>query len=374
MNQASSTKTNHAQSLLTFIVTLALCLLLAACNVYISTPSTTSSGGSGIGSSTGTGSNSCQSNCIVGSGVHGVRVFVEPDAGEQPIVNAIDSAQKSVWVEMYLLSDRNVIRALEDAANRSLDVRVMLEPHPVGGSPPARTIDQLTAAGVKAQDTDPAFSLTHEKGMIIDGTTAYIMTSNFTRSALGGYGSGSSYQNNREYDIVDTNPQDVQAVITIFNADWNRTTAQFNDPNLVVSPVNSRSDFTSLINSAHHTLLIEAEEMQDSSIEQAIVSAAQRGVQIQVILPAPSGSSSDTNSQGIDNIKQGGIQVREDPRLYMHAKIIVVDGKEAFVGSENISSQSLDQNRELGIIVSDPDVLNTLEQTFQGDWGDSHSV
>src|SRR5712692_10914796 len=108
MNQASSTKTNHAQSLLTFIVTLALCLLLAGCNVYISTPSTTSPGGSGIGSSSGTGSNSCQSNCIVGSGAHGVRVFVEPDAGEQPIVNAIDSAQKSVWVEMYLLSDRNV--------------------------------------------------------------------------------------------------------------------------------------------------------------------------------------------------------------------------------------------------------------------------
>ncbi len=372
MNQASSTKTNHTQSLLTFIVTFALCLLLAGCTVYISTPSITSPGGSGIGSSTS--SNSCQSNCIVGSGAHGVRVFVEPAAGEQPIINAIDSAQKSVWVEMYLLSDRNVIRALEDAASRSLDVRVMLEPHPFGGSPPARTIDQLTAAGVKAQETDPAFALTHEKGMIIDGTTAYIMTSNFTRSALGGYGSGSRYQDNREYDIVDTNPQDVQAVIAIFNADWNRTTAQFNDPNLVVSPVNSRNDFTSLINSAHHTLLIEAEEMQDSSIEQAIVSAAQRGVHVQVILPAPSSSSGDSNSQGIDNIKQGGIQVREDPRLYMHAKIIVVDGHEAFVGSENISSYSLDQNRELGIIVSDQDVLNTLEQIFQGDWGDSQSV
>src|SRR5579864_2295218 len=198
MNQASSTKTNHAQSLLTFTVTLALCLLLAGCNVSISTPSTTSPGGIGIGSSSG--SNSCQSNCIVGSGANGVRVFVEPAAGEQPIINAIDSAQKSVWVEMYLLSDRNVIRALEDAANRSLDVRVMLEPHPFGGSPPARTIDQLTAAGVKAQETDPAFALTHEKGMIIDGTTAYIMTSNFTRSALGGYGSGSSYPSNREYD------------------------------------------------------------------------------------------------------------------------------------------------------------------------------
>jgi cardiolipin synthase len=113
-------------------------------------------------------------------------------------------------------------------------------------------------------------------------------------------------------------------MIDIFNADWNRTTAQFNDSNLVVSPVNSRSDFTSLISSAHHTLLIEAEEMQDSVIEQAIAGTAQRGVHVQVILPSPRGSSGDSNSSGIDVIKQAGVQVREDSRLDMHAKIIVV--------------------------------------------------
>jgi cardiolipin synthase A/B len=68
------------------------------------------------------------------------------------------------------------------------------------------------------------------------------------------------------------------------------------------------------------------------------------------------------------------VQVKEDPQLYMHAKIIVVDGKTAFVGSENISSQSLDQNRELGIIVSDAGVLSTLQSTFQKDWTVSRSV
>ena len=68
------------------------------------------------------------------------------------------------------------------------------------------------------------------------------------------------------------------------------------------------------------------------------------------------------------------MQVKEDPRLYMHAKIIVVDGRRAFVGSENISAQSLDQNRELGIIVADSSVLSTLQQTFLQDWSDSYSV
>ncbi len=352
---------SSSKTALMYLVAVALCVLLSACDVTISVPT------SGSGSSN---SSQCVSNCTVGSGVQGVQVFVEPDAGEHVITDAIRSAKKSVWVEIYLLTDRNVISALEEDANQGIDVRVMLEPHPSGGSSSLRTIDQLKAAGIKAEETSPDFTLTHEKGMIIDGSTAFIMTSNFTLSALG----GSRSVTNREYDIIDTNPQDVQAVTAIFTADWNRTTANFNDPNLVVSPINSRNDFTSLINSAHHTLLIEAEEMQDSDIEQAIVSAAQRGVQVQVILPSASGSSSDTNSSGIDAIKQGNVQVREDPRLYMHAKIIVVDGKEAFVGSENISTQSLDRNRELGIIVSEQGVISTLKQTFQQDWGDSQSV
>jgi phosphatidylserine/phosphatidylglycerophosphate/cardiolipin synthase-like enzyme len=58
----------------------------------------------------------------------------------------------------------------------------------------------------------------------------------------------------------------------------------------------------------------------------------------------------------------------------MHAKIIIVDGRIAFVGSENISAQSLDQNRELGIIVSDSSVLDKLQTTFQSDWAVSQNV
>lgn len=351
---------NSIKPLLIFFCISLVCFALAGCGFNFS-----------FGASS---TNLCQSNCAGGSGAQGVRVYVEPDDGESVITGAIRSASKSVWLEIYILSDRNVMRALEEAANSGLDVRVMLEPHPVGGgSSVTRTLDELKAAGVKAQYSSPDFRLTHEKGMVVDGSTVYIMTSNFSRAALGG-SSGSSGTRNREYGIIDSNPQDVQAVMAIFTADWNHTGAQFNDANLVVSPVNSRSVFMSLIGSAQHSLLVEAEEMNDSAIEQALVSAASRGVQIEIILPAPSRSSGDSNSQGIAAIKQSNITVREDPQLYMHAKIIVADGIKAFVGSENISTQSLDQNRELGILVSDTTVLSKLQSTFQNDWGVSQGV
>ncbi len=298
-------------------------------------------------------------------GAQSLQVFVEPEAGETPILNGINNAQKSVWLEMYLMTDTNVIQALENDAKRGLDVRVMLDPAPYGGGSPQATLNALTSAGAKAQISNPSFTYTHEKGMIIDGTTAYIMTSNFSASAI-------STGKNREYDIIDSTPQDVQGTIDIFNADWNRTAEHVTDPSLVISPDNSRNDFVTFINSAKSSLIIEAEEMNDSTVEQAIASAAQRGVNVQVILPAPSGST-DSNAAGIAVIKAGGAQVKEDPKLYMHAKMMVADGTNAYVGSINISSTSFDKNRELGVLFTDPSIISTLQQTFQTDWGVSQS-
>lgn len=361
---------NKKEAFSTLLTLILVCFSLAGCGVDIST-------GGNNPFSQGS-SDSCSGTCTTSSGAtQGLQVFVEPDAGDSVITSAIQGAQKSVWVEMYLLTDRKIINALEEAAHNHIDVRVMLETHPYGGGgvSPTETLDRLQAAGVQTKSTNPAFALTHEKGMVIDNKTAYITTANYTLAALG----SSRSTENREYGIIDTNPQDVQSVADIFTADWNRSSFQLSDPNLVVSPINSRTTFESLIDNAHKSLQIEAEEMQDSAIEQALTRAAQRGVQVQVILPSSNSTSSesagsDSNSQGIQTIKQGGVQVEEDTHLYMHAKIIVVDGQKAFVGSENISTASLEQNRELGIVVSDQGVLHTLQQTFQQDWQGSRAV
>jgi cardiolipin synthase A/B len=295
-------------------------------------------------------------------------VFVEPAAGQTPILNAINTATTSVYVELYLLTDTNVITALESAAKRGLDVRVMLDPDPygVGTTKPAQTLSALSKAGAQTEDASSSFTYTHEKGMVIDGKTAYIMTCNFTLAALG----GSSSTKNREYGIIDTETTDVKTVLGIFNADWKRASYTLTDDDIVLSPVNSRSDFVALINTAQSSLKIEAEEMQDSSVEQAIVNAQARGVTVQVILPSPASG----NTAGITTLKNGGVSVFEDTSYYMHAKLIIVDGTEAFVGSENISTNSLNNNRELGLLISKANVITTLASTFSTDLSQSKAA
>jgi phosphatidylserine/phosphatidylglycerophosphate/cardiolipin synthase-like enzyme len=307
--------------------------------------------------------------CAVGSGASKLQLVVEPDDGVRPITDAIRAAQRSIWVEVYLFTDTPVIDALEDAANRGLDVRVMLEPHPVESSPVSvqETLDKLKAAGIKVSQTNPAFQLTHAKFMLIDGSALFLMTANLSKAALGGSKAGTT---NREYILEDSEVQDIQEAQNIFSADWNRTTPTLSDANLIVSPINARVKLLALINSARSSLLIENEEMQDQQIEDALAQAARRGVGIQVVLPAATGRQ-DSNAAGVALLRQAGISVRYDTKLYMHAKLMIVDGARAYVGSENFSTASLDLNREVGLIVAAPEIIQNLETTFISDYATS---
>ncbi len=73
-----------------------------------------------------------------------------------------------------------------------------------------------------------------------------------------------------------------------------------------------------------------------------------------------------------DALSAAGVAVRtyadSSSVLYIHAKAIVVDGRQAFVGSENFSTASLDYNRELGLITGAPGVVATVAATLAGDW------
>jgi cardiolipin synthase A/B len=308
------------------------------------------------------------SSCAIGSGANNLQMYIEPDAGVTPVTNAIRAAQHSVWLEIYILTDTPVINALEDDANRGLDVRVMLDPHPLGFSSTSvqETLDKLKAAGIKTNTANPAFAFTHAKFMLIDGSALFLMTSNFSQAALG----GSKSATNREYLLDDSGTQDVQEAQSIFTNDWNRTTPALSDANLVVSPVNARSKLLALINSARSSLSIEDEEMLDTQSENAMAQAASRGVKVEVVLPAPSGSS-DSSAAGIAFLRKANVSVREDSKLYIHAKLVLVDGGKAFVGSENFSSTSLDKNRELGLVIADPTILQALQTTFMTDYAAS---
>ncbi len=287
------------------------------------------------------------------------QIFVEPRDGYQPVLDALNSAQSSIFVEMYLITDRNVINALKNASSRGVNVRVLLEDWSYGSPADFRAVmDSLNSSGVSVQVSSPAFRLTHEKAIVIDRKIALIMTLNQAYSA---------YTKNREFGLIDYNTTDAAEIASAFEADWNRTAPNLSDPNLVWSPTNSRDRIVSLIDSAKKSLEIENEEMQDREVEDYLISAAKRGVNVKVVM-SPSTSKNDPNAPGRNALIKGGVEVRLVKNPYIHAKIIIADGLKAFIGSENFSPTSLDKNRELGILVDNSGILQVLSSTFSDDW------
>jgi phosphatidylserine/phosphatidylglycerophosphate/cardiolipin synthase-like enzyme len=281
-------------------------------------------------------------------------VFIEPGDGRAPLLDEIVAARVAIDLEVYIITDEIILAALEDAQRRGVRVRVILEEHPFGGGGGQEAIfARLENAGIAVRWGNPVFRFTHIKAMTIDGEIAIIMNQNITQSA---------FTTNRDFGVVTNEPAAVRTAAAIFEADWTRGAEPPPAP-LVVSPSNAREQLLGLVHGARTSLALYAEVLRDPELLDALIAAEARGVQVRLVIsPSPEFAAER------ERLAAAGVEIRLASSLYIHAKAIIADGERAFVGSQNLSATSLDQNRELGIIVDDPINLARLTRTFEIDF------
>ncbi len=134
------------------------------------------------------------------------------------------------------------------------------------------------------------------------------------------------------------------------------------------SPDNSRERINRVIEKATGTLDVYAEIVVDDQQVDLLAQAAKRGVKVRLITSPSSGEDTSSSAPGLDALQSGGVKVRLVSSPYTHAKAFVADGALAFVGSENISTASLDFNRELGVVLADRDAIQRISAAFERDW------
>jgi phosphatidylserine/phosphatidylglycerophosphate/cardiolipin synthase-like enzyme len=285
-------------------------------------------------------------------------LFVQPDDSYAPIVSEIDNARCDVNVSIYLLSDDVILEALDAAHDRGVRVRVQLEEDPFGGA--VGSADETTAAlsddGIAWQWTPDAFRFSHAKYIVIDRQVAIVMNQNLTESA---------FNANREFGLVTTDPEVVDEAYQVFEADWENDELPSNLDEIVTSPENSREEIIESIAGATQTIDFYAEVIRDDAFVIALLDAEQRSVQVRLIV----NTSSDPLDHDINTrLTAGGIEIRYASPLYIHAKAMIIDGDTIFVGSQNPTSNSFDNNREVGLSSDDPMVLDRASEIFARDW------
>lgn len=300
------------------------------------------------------------------SSVH--TLIVQPDDGRTAVLNALDSAKSSIDLTIYEISDPQIMAALQSAQKRGLTVRVLYNWYSFDTDTQQReilpAIDQLTNAGIACKRAPKVFEVTHEKAFAIDAATAIVMSFNLTAEY---------FSATRDFGIITTVHSEVTEIANVFEADWNSKSITPSIPSLLWSPTSSRTKLASLIGSAQKTLDIYNEEVDDPGTLNAIIAAAKRGVTARFIAAVlTSDSKVNENARGVTLMQAGSVNAVCKSFLYIHAKMALVDygtpNSQAFIGSQNFSCISLDDNRECGILVTEPAILDRLQSVYQSDW------
>ena len=295
-------------------------------------------------------------------------LIVEPDDGLDPVRDFIRSAQSSLLIKQFTFTEPSLIEAVIDRKKAGVDVRVMLNAARSGGDRANdETYEQFEAAGVDVQWANPKFYVTHEKSIVVDGKAAMVATYNLMVKY---------FTLTRDYGIITHVPEHVDQIVEVFNADWDHVdVSPDNGVGLLWSNSNSRNQMARFIDKATTHLHIQHPKYVDAVILERILAAADRGVKVKVLCGGKHGISEwdimDTFSS-LRTLRRFGVKVHKQKNLRVHAKLIIVDKREALVGSMNIDRSAFDSRRELGLTIDDPAIVGRLLAVFRNDWRASH--
>jgi phosphatidylserine/phosphatidylglycerophosphate/cardiolipin synthase-like enzyme len=289
-----------------------------------------------------------------------------PDDGYQKVYDFIGSAQKSIDMTMYALIDSDAEAALIAAAQRGVAVRVLLNSNAsdggtVGMNQPA--YDNLTANGVQVVYAWSGV-LWHQKSIVVDGEKVAIMNCNLVAQY---------YPILRDFIVITDNKATVAGVETTFQADFTNnmvapvTGSVPSGSDLVWSP-GAEKQLKELIETARAdtTLYVETEQLDSPVLEEALIAAVKRGVTVDFTM-----TNTADFTAGFNTLKAGGVNVHlypADASLYIQSKAISVNGDTVYLGSTNFTTTSTDDDRNVGIITTDSEIVKAVTATLAGDF------
>jgi len=329
-------------------------------------------------------------------------VLLENGDGVFPaMLEDIRKAKVSINLEAYIFKPDEVGRRFADAligaARRGVQVRLLVD---AVGSKLGDLRKELEAAGVMCRDFRPAHSYsvlgkrTHRKILVVDGRIGYTGGFCFEKRWLGNARDKTEWHDS---SVRATGPV-ISQLQAVFTEDWTFTTGEIlaGDPFYPkTTPTgsmetqamkSSKGDPTSLpkmlyfmaIQAARKSIHIQNSYfLPDAQIRQALISAAQRGVEVKAIVPSghidiPPVRMASRHYFG--PLLEGGVRIYEYQPTMIHSKTLIVDGIFSTIGSINLDALSMSKNAEVSLSFYDRPFAAQMEAMFQRDLKASREV
>jgi cardiolipin synthase len=312
------------------------------------------------------------------------------------MLDAIASAREQIVFESYIWKGDEVgerfKRALHEAAARGVEVyaiydgfaNLVVSRRFKRFGPRLRVLEYpVYTAGWRFFDLR-RYGRDHRKILVVDDRVGFV----------GGYNIGSAYATEwRDTHVRITGPAvfDLKRAFADFwnlhrgpksgrrpllvqtAADWEpRIRMHRNVPRLWMFPI--RAMYIEAINRAYdHVYMTHAYLIPDSDFVEALKSAARRGVDVRVLVPATSNHVvADWLSRGYyGELLDAGVRIFRFQGAMVHAKTATIDGRWSTVGTANIDRLSMTGNYEINVEFIDAEMAARMEQIFATDLSNS---
>lgn len=296
--------------------------------------------------------------------ISGPKLIVQPDDGEKPVMDFLKSAQKTVALKQFTFTHPLLLDTVMALHKRGVRVRVMLNGAKATGE---RLNDpffeKMKSTGIEVQWSNPSFLVTHEKSIIVDGKSALLATFNFMEKY---------FQATRDYGVLTNDPAQVEQVQKCFDCDWKREPFHpYEDAGLAWSPGNARHLVCKFIDRAHKTLDVQHPKFAEPVILERMLAAVERGVRVRILCGGKHGLHQPDLMYSFALwrlMRQAGAKVHKQKNLRVHAKLLVVDHKQALLGSQNFDQPAFDLRREVAMELYDAAIVHDLTAIFERDW------
>src|SRR3989344_5532112 len=286
---------------------------------------------------------------------------------------AIDSARESVYLEMYIFEDNidnfDFFKLLQEKAKSGVRVRIILD-YFGSFSFSNASISKLKEAGAELFFISYFFHRTHRKILVIDESVAFIGGVNFFKASF-------------SWDdlVIQTKGRLVVSIIRSFAKVYAECGGK--DPLVLAQnkriildktrawlvehfPVRKKGSLKKiykehLAKAKENIVLVTPYFMPKRWFIAVLHQAVLRGVSVEVLVPKI------TDYYILDRIcyffmfklSRVGVRFFLLPKMN-HAKVMIIDGKEGMVGSNNLDFLSFEFNSEVGIFFKDKKVLEKL--------------
>jgi cardiolipin synthase len=275
-----------------------------------------------------------------------VNLIIQPTDGVAPIVSAIGHAEKSIDIVIFRLDKKEIETALKAAAARGVHVSALIAHVNRGGEDHLRELEmRFLDAGITVARTANDLIRYHDKMMIVDRSTLYVLSFNYTAMDI---------NHSRGFGIVTQDRKTVQQAELLFDADSKRQPYHPGLDSFLVSPLNARKELSDFIKHAKDELLIYDPKISDLRMIRLLNERMKAGVNIKII--------------GTLGRRANNLTAQKLTQMNLHTRTIIRDRHDAYIGSASLRKAELDARREVGIIVHEPSIIRRMVEVFESDW------